>query len=119
MMTRSWRRLAEALGPGMINLKISRGMDDTGGPNVDGDDRQPSMRPPMELPSSLRDDHGNVDDMMDDECMGMEDESKFDKMVHHLAQQPGVHDPRKLAAYIGIKKYGSHGMAQKAAAARK
>lgn len=134
-MTKSWRRLAEALGPGMIDLKKFKDMDRQAGrpekmPGGSGffskDELQPDqpqspLRPPMELPSSFRDDHGNVDDIFgdgDDE-FGPEDESAFSRLSHKLAKQPGVTDPDALAATIGRRKYGAAGMAAKSAAGRK
>jgi hypothetical protein len=44
--------------------------------------------------------------------------SAFAKMTKMLSARKGVHDPKALAAYIGRKKYGAKGMAEKAAAGR-
>ncbi len=114
MMTKSWRRLAEALGPGMIDLKKFKDMDaqqgrpiPTGGPT----------RPPMQMPGPPQTDHG----LEDPEWLAgeMEDESAFSQLSHELDKQPGVTDPDALAASIGRKKYGAAGMAAKSAAGRK
>lgn len=98
----------------MINLKKFQDMDRRQGRpeqmpggsgffgkmDLDDDEPHPTMRPPMELPSSHMDDHE------DDDEFGMEDESKFDQMVHKLDKDPDVHDPDALAAAIGRRKYG-------------
>ena len=44
--------------------------------------------------------------------------SRFDVLKNKLAHRPGVHNPSALAAWIGLKKYGSEAMAHKAQAAR-
>lgn len=41
--------------------------------------------------------------------------SAFDRLAGKLAQQPGVQNPRALAASIGRKEFGSKVMAQAAA----
>lgn len=43
----------------------------------------------------------------------------FKKLEGELAHKPGVHDPAAVAAAIGREKYGSAGMARKAAAGRR
>lgn len=45
--------------------------------------------------------------------------SKFNKLAGKLAHEPGVKNPKALAAAIGRKKYGAAGMARKSAAGRK
>lgn len=45
--------------------------------------------------------------------------SKFDRLTRKLGRRPGVRNPRALAAWIGRRKYGSAGMARKAAAGRR
>lgn len=129
MMTRSWRRLAEALGPGMIDLKKFKDMDRASGrpeqmPGGSGffpasrDDLTPDetgMRPPLELPIG---DETDDDDEFGD-GFGVEDESAFSRLSHKLDKQPGVTDPDALAAAIGRKKYGAAGMAAKSAAGRR
>lgn len=42
----------------------------------------------------------------------------FQKLEGELAHRKGVTNPAALAAYIGRKKYGAKGMAQKSAKAR-
>lgn len=42
----------------------------------------------------------------------------FEKLERSLAHRKGVEDPKALAAWIGREKYGSKGMAKKAAAGR-
>jgi hypothetical protein len=41
--------------------------------------------------------------------------SKFDKLAGKLANQPGVTNPKALAAAIGRKKYGAKTMAKASA----
>lgn len=45
--------------------------------------------------------------------------SNFTRLERRLAHRKGVRNPRALAASIGRKKYGSEGMARKAAAGRR
>lgn len=45
--------------------------------------------------------------------------SKFEVLEHKLSKRKDVTDPAGLAAYIGRKKYGARGMAQKSAAGRR
>jgi len=45
--------------------------------------------------------------------------SRFRRLSGQLARRPGVRDPDALAASIGRRKYGSAGMARKAAAGRR
>lgn len=128
MLTKSWRQLAEALGPGMIDLRKFQDMDRQQGrpeklPGGSGffgqdelgaDDSQSMgrMRPPQELPSPEGGDREHEIDIFGmDDLDDQQDESRFDKMVGKLSHQKGVHDPRKLAAFIGINKYGAKGMA--------
>lgn len=130
-MTKAWRRLAEALGPGMIDLKKFKDMGHQAGrpdqmpggsgffskDDVNGDVSN-SMRPSMELPSTVGDQHRNEFGDDDDE-FGLEDESAFSQLSNKLSRQPGVTDPDALAASIGRKKYGAAGMAAKSASGRK
>lgn len=143
MMTRSWRQLAEAIGPGMIDLRQFQDRDRRDGrpeqmPGGSGmfskddldDEPHPTMRPPMELPSTIGHRHDDQDGPdPDDSILGIfgivghdddeKDESKFSTLSHKLAKEPGVTNPDALAASIGRKKYGSAGMAAKSAAGRK
>jgi len=77
------------------------------------------MRPPMDLPSTVGDQHRDPFGDDDDDDFGMEDESAFSRLSHKLDKQPGVTNPDALAAAIGRKKYGAAGMAAKSAAGRK
>ncbi len=44
---------------------------------------------------------------------------RFKSLAHKLANQPGVTDPKALAAHIGMMKYGKHKMSQMAQAGKK
>jgi len=59
--------------------------------------------------------------IMDDVYADRTNEKKigFKKLKNKLAHKKGVKDPAALAASIGRKKYGTSGMAKKAAAGRK
>jgi hypothetical protein len=126
MMTRSWRRLAEALGPGMIDLKKFKDMDRRSGRPEEmprgsrmydlGNLAGSPTRPPLEMPPQ---DHGLEDTDWIDQGPEVEDESAFSHLSHKLAGEPGVTDPDALAATIGRKKYGAAGMAAKSAAGRR